>query len=482
MFRVVIVDDEPWALVGFQRLLESREDRFKIILQTTDPVKALQVITKEHPEIVFTDIRMPEISGIELMKRTRAKGIEATFVVVSGFAEFSYAQQALQEGALDYLLKPMDMEKAKEMLEKLYRQLENKRSAIDLSFFMLLIEEKRDLQELLQTRLHGALHKRYQVAMVYFKNSEYDTDLFRLGDKAQSIVLKLGPQKSAFIFNSDCELGELIYNTLIQQEQFIDRAGISMSGECPETCSQLLKSADISCNSCFVDASKRILHYNNAKTNIVKQFTGEIISALEYGDYKNLKKLTSNMKAFFIDNGMGIEEVVFLWNQIVIYNTGNTKNVRQTLDTEFLDHSEIMNEFMNIEALSEYLYEQQSYSDHYQTGDANDNFMGLLDYVNKHYCENLYLKDLSNRFFINLSYCCELFKKATGMTFSQYTADLRIKKACALLQENALSITDICERVGYSEYFYFNKVFKKHTGNTPSKYRKTVVKKAIGES
>lgn len=159
MYRVVIVDDEPWALIGIRKLIESSGNRFKIICETTEPAIALEVICEERPDVVFTDIRMPNISGIELMKRTRAQGGDVDFIVISGFAEFSYVQHALQEGAMDYQLKPLDMEKAKEMLDKLYRKLENKRSTNDLSFYISLLEEFKDNQSLLSTRLRHLLTK-----------------------------------------------------------------------------------------------------------------------------------------------------------------------------------------------------------------------------------------------------------------------------------------------------------------------------------
>lgn len=104
------------------------------------------------------------------------------------------------------------------------------------------------------------------------------------------------------------------------------------------------------------------------------------------------------------------------------------ENSSRLLDFEFLDYSEMKEKFMNLESLSEYVYEQLSYPDREQLGDANNKFMELLHYTNKHFHEELFLKDLSTKFFINVSYCCELFKKVTGMTFSQYMTDLRMKK------------------------------------------------------
>jgi YesN/AraC family two-component response regulator len=83
------------------------------------------------------------------------------------------------------------------------------------------------------------------------------------------------------------------------------------------------------------------------------------------------------------------------------------------------------------------------------------------------------LKDLSAQFFINQVYCCQLFRKNLGKTFSEYVSELRIKKARELLKRTDLSIEEVAIQAGYVDYYYFNKVFKKHCGMTPAKFRKS---------
>ncbi|GMX60988.1 hypothetical protein Elgi_74090 [Paenibacillus elgii] len=474
MYRVVIVDDEPWALIGIRKLIERNGNRFKIICETTEPATALKVICEESPDVVFTDIRMPDMTGIDLMQRTRAKGLDVDFIVISGFAEFSYVQHALQEGAMDYQLKPLDMEKAEAMLDKIYRRLENKRSTSDLSCYISLLEEYEDNQLLLNARLRRNPYKRYQVVTVYFKSAEYDEMvLLDLAGKVQLSTLKLGPKKCVFIINSEEDQSELIYKSLTSKENVVDRAGISVSNDTIEHVSMLLKTSDIASHNCFVDHSKRISQYSKGKNSLVKKYAEEMMKALERVQYKSAKEMTLGIKDFFNTNGLGIEDAAFLWNEIVMYTSQDRENKNRHLDFEFLDYSEIKEKFMNLEMLGEYVYEQLSYQERDQLGDANNKFKELLQYTNKHYNEELFLKDLSTKFFINLSYCCELFKKVTGMTFSQYMTDLRLKKAAELLQNSNLSIADVCKNVGYSDYFYFNKVFKKNFGCTPSKYRKS---------
>jgi YesN/AraC family two-component response regulator len=96
----------------------------------------------------------------------------------------------------------------------------------------------------------------------------------------------------------------------------------------------------------------------------------------------------------------------------------------------------------------------------------------MVKYIDKHYSSKLYLKDLSAKFFLNQVYCCQLFKKNLGKTFSEYVTELRINKACELLKHTEMSVEEVALRVGIMDYYYFNKVFKKQCGITPAKYRK----------
>lgn len=109
-----------------------------------------------------------------------------------------------------------------------------------------------------------------------------------------------------------------------------------------------------------------------------------------------------------------------------------------------------------------------------EAANINENFKKLLEFVDENYINELYLKDLACKFYINFTYCCELFRKVTGTTFSEYITELRMKKARELLKSKGLTISQVSNAVGYSDYYYFNKVFKKMHGVTPLVYKDTV--------
>lgn len=104
--------------------------------------------------------------------------------------------------------------------------------------------------------------------------------------------------------------------------------------------------------------------------------------------------------------------------------------------------------------------------------DKDESIQEILDYIQEHYHKNIYLSDLAHEFFYNQSYISSLFKKHLDKTFTEYLKDIRMAKACVLLLETEDSITDIANQVGYSDYCYFSKIFKKTYGITPLQYRK----------
>lgn len=103
----------------------------------------------------------------------------------------------------------------------------------------------------------------------------------------------------------------------------------------------------------------------------------------------------------------------------------------------------------------------------------NSDFEDLLYYINTHYMEKLTLNQLAKKYYFNSNYLCLLFKKKLGMAFSAYLLKIRMEKAKELLEEHKYSITEIATKVGYSEYSYFNKSFKKYYSLPPSEFKKT---------
>ena len=106
MYTVVIIDDEPWALQGLAEIIDWSRDGFSIIGQFTDPDEAFEFLREKEPDVVFTDIRMPGLSGLDLIEMSKREGLNCEFVLISSYEDFEAAQKGIRLHVWEYILKP----------------------------------------------------------------------------------------------------------------------------------------------------------------------------------------------------------------------------------------------------------------------------------------------------------------------------------------------------------------------------------------
>jgi two-component system response regulator YesN len=126
MFTVIVVDDEYWVLYGMVNTFDWERYGFKVIHQTCDALDAWDKIQKMKPDVVFADIKMPELSGLDLLLRIRKEGINTEMVLITGYSEFEYARQAISLDVFEYCVKPVNKSDADVILDKLSRHLKRK--------------------------------------------------------------------------------------------------------------------------------------------------------------------------------------------------------------------------------------------------------------------------------------------------------------------------------------------------------------------
>ena len=122
-YRVLLVDNEPWVIVYMKKTLPWEKLGYEIVGETANSLDALNMIQKLKPDVVFTDIRMPQLSGLELMQQAWERGVRCEFVIISGFAEFSDAQEAIRLGVFEYCLKPISAGQGENLLIRLRERL-----------------------------------------------------------------------------------------------------------------------------------------------------------------------------------------------------------------------------------------------------------------------------------------------------------------------------------------------------------------------
>ena len=128
MYKVIIADDEVWIGFGIKKLIHKSGQPFTVIGEAPNGIRAYEMVKKEQPDLLITDIRMPGLNGLELMRKLRAEENPVGVVFISGYAEFEYAREAISLGAFDYLLKPIEEESLTAILTRFCEEKERKMS------------------------------------------------------------------------------------------------------------------------------------------------------------------------------------------------------------------------------------------------------------------------------------------------------------------------------------------------------------------
>lgn len=476
MHKVIIVDDESWAIRGIRNAFDWDHYGFEIIGQYTSAYKAWDAIKADEPDLVITDIRMPDISGLDLMKRAKAQRLDVEFVIVSGYAEFEYAQEALRYGALDYLLKPLDVDMADQFIANLAMHFSQRSEARNQLLLDALTSADQDvIKRLVQTSdLADVCY--YQVLAIYFENEHKDFRLSLEGKLINAVEVEAGARKMLVVLIAQYREGlEEEWDEL--KKTGIHAVGISSISSELKHISRLVKEADLSASQIFLKGAGGFIHYE-PKLHLVKPCIDGLYRIIQENQFDEMDVYIKGLQGYFRDHHLGMSEVVYLWNQAVGILLNAYSEELKDMELEFLNYSELKERFEHFESLCSFLYEvlasiRQGNNYSLQKGDALSCFTRMIAYINQHFEQKLYLKDLSAQFFINQVYCCQFFKQQLGKTFSEYVSELRIKKARELLKLTDLSIEEVAIKAGYVDYYYFNRVFKKHCGMTPTKFRKS---------
>lgn len=124
MYKVVLADDETWEIIGLKKLIGKCGLPVEVVGEAENGIAALAEVEAKKPHILITDIRMPGLSGLDVLGEIKEREINTDVVILSGYAEFSYAQSAIRNGAKDYLLKPVELQVLKGSLEKIIKARE----------------------------------------------------------------------------------------------------------------------------------------------------------------------------------------------------------------------------------------------------------------------------------------------------------------------------------------------------------------------
>ncbi|MFV0342417.1 MAG: response regulator [Anaerocolumna sp.] len=471
MYRVILVDDEIWILQGIQETFHWSQYDMEVIGAYTFATEAMKMILEKKPDIVFTDIRMPIINGFELINRIREAGLETEIVIISGYGQFDYAKEAMRGGAFDFVLKPLNTDETDSLLQRLKEKLDQKYYENKKKLFEIIMDEPEEVNP--RDYHIPASYKNYQVGTLM--GDEYESFKVFLDNiqEVDYVTIEVG-NKQYFIMNSKEDITSQIY-----KQEFSSVIGLSAVYNSSLPVSKMISQSGSAALGNFITGQKGTYQYKPMEASKITPLIVRLTKLLDEGQLTEFQNVIHQIPEIFKKNQYSVESLCFVWNRILMHIELLYPEKFAKSELELLEWYQLDMEFEDIESMflllkreSNYIYGTTVIDTRSGENEDSTNFSKILWYVNQHYKEQIKLKDISQKYYINKNYACYLFKRNTGMSYSDYLNKIRMEHAKKLLVTTDQTIFEISELVGYIDYSYFSKAFKKKYGVTPTQYRK----------
>lgn len=488
MYKVYLLDDEPFILEGLKYIVDWEDYGFEIVGSANNGEDGLKEILSMDIDLVLTDIMMPKMTGLELIDNLIKLNYHTNFIVLSAFQEFKYAKKAISMGAENYILKPIDSEELEKSIINIKKKLKENESrskdkeVVDNSLLLKIITEK-DYENINYLKEKLKYNDEYRVGIIELKDKEKDINkvLKEIPDINKYIYCIENKSKAVFIIDGkfNDEYIEGLTNIKNQITDLIcDIVYISLGQVIKD-----LKDINTSYESAKDISEYKIIYPNISWIKEYKEKNNEIIQLdMDFEELKTLlinkdfnkaslyidskfnqlkkddlnpKKIKSKALEVFLNVYNYINELKLMNNLSIYLENAVSKNTIDEIQLELID----MIKFMQTKLENT----QESIS---------PVIIKLLDHIDQNYHRDLNLKEISDRLNINSIYLGQLFQKEIGILFSDYINNFRINKAKDLLANTSLKASEIGELIGYSNKNYFYRRFKSIVGITPSEWRK----------
>lgn len=473
MYKILLVDDEELVIKSLNASIDWNNYGFEVVGYALSYSEAYTKICEMKVDVVFTDVRMPGNSGLELIKSIKEKNMDTLFIVVSGYAEFAYAQKAMNYGALGYCLKPFDDIEIISFLRKAKGILDSRKSHSDIQLMDLIGENTEDSKDNIKIILSDfglEISKSKNVFILVSLGKEK----ISFGEASSILTLRIGYSKYVYFVKE--EVKNKFLNSNFKSAKEIKGIGVSSEINDVSGIKKAINEAEVGAYSYFTTSRNNfsLLQQHQNKSKGEKEGSlKRLDEAISRDDVPSTIKLLESMTDLFEHQSLNIKHAVIIYNQIMAFSS-RLKNIQ--FEDYIYGFENLTNTFTNVKEMLESLKKVLSEDlnaqyEIYTQKNLNHTFKAILKHVNENFCRDLSAQSIAKEFNINSNYFSQLFKKELGISFTEYVSKLRIDYACKLLKTTDISISEVSEQLGYNDYFYFSRVFKKIMGKSPSAYR-----------
>jgi len=518
MYRLIVVDDEAIVRDGISRCISWEDNGYQLIGVFEHGVQALEFIRNNPVDAVISDINMPRMDGLELSRIISREFPEVFVLILTGYDDFEYAQEAVTYHVREFLLKPITVEELEQVLKRMRKELDERKNAeqeqelmkqrLEQSFPLL---RERFLYRLVSGRIDREVIQRrkeffqwsdvggcYQIIVVGIPAVWNELDRLRLqeqikeeisaddeifADREENLVLLLQGENPAVLKNRAAEIARQIYLKVssMKKEQIATGGGQVVDDimEAASSYKGALNALDYqkvlgSAQIVFID---EIRSRKTISPEGFNALTGRLLDQLKSGSSEGTKKALDEIFAYMEEHYLTINEASYYFirlHSVLLYFLQemelfrSDESVFSNRPHSFHSLNDAHNFFESmIEAIEERIHERRQ-----------DLLLSRLDKARKIIAERyadpqFSLTQMCEELFLSSSQFSVLFKEGTGRTFIEYLTAFRINEAKKLLKTTDLKSYEVAEKVGYTDPRYFSLIFRKQTNMTPIEFRRS---------
>lgn len=495
MYTVLLVDDEVSVLNSLSREINWPQFGIETILKASDGQSALEQFRTTRIDLLITDIKMPLMDGLELLRTVRREYPYTRCVLLTAYSEFEYAREALKLGVENYILKPLKSPELEETIEKALDNIYHRRGNAALLFRENILlrwaggsisaEELAERANILDINIYLSSY-----CVVIIREKKRGVPLARFAESCSSVLdsrfelYQLMDDKGRFVFiigNNEIDISFLKKVFMAAAEKLNVKTGLTIAiGFTVQEGTELPASYNAASELLESSVGETVLIAQNRQMSAENSPLTENIRALFHEDDRNLRKegfkklilelygtsgvsagekaavhlSRSIMRAFTLEFPGEDESLERLRERLRLFSLPGAGDDFISKTTDLFDY---------VNTLYQYHFER-----------LNTVVQTAITYIHKHYTEGLSIKIFCFRRKLSTPYVGYLFKKETGMFFNNYLNQFRIGKAIELLDRTDYSINEIAEKTGFSSVSYFISCFRRKTGISPVKYRETI--------
>ena len=533
MYNVVIVEDEELVRRGIVTAVNWASVDCAVVGEAAGGTEGIAVIRSSHPDIVVTDIRMPDMDGLELIQEMQKKNNQIKFVVLSGYAEFSYAETAIRLGVKAYLLKPVSNDDLKAAFDKAYKEMEQTasvRQEVQMKKRMdrekQVYQQEKALNALFSSQEAGAVTREQlcklcgydekmwaggaesvlYLAILHINKESFEHQRFRpvdhelvrfmirnifeeiqapcekllvnsLSDTRQMYGIFIGDDKKKL--RMEVERIYLRMRSVLEKKMGIyltigvSRCRSQLEGKETSEARQALKQR-------IIYGKANIYFYEDIRILGEQEFPVSQLHLLEqYIEHNEIFKVKNLVQEIFSEELVkkyGSAYLRIMWIRILnLLLHHYERRGRNAAEIEkMLQNYNLLDRIQSLQEIRQKIIEMVMEcvsTESVADANARSKIQMAIGYIQEHFAENLTVNVLAEHYGMSPNYFSSMFKKEMSRSAVNYITELRINQARELLYHSELSVVDISKKVGYEDSQYFFRVFKKYLGMTPLQYR-----------